>query len=179
MGNQHDDIDASIFKDAQTSYGKGKKIAGLMVLGINPVTIVVVTIIIFILYIIIYSAYSLLFGWTFKIEQDLEEAKEDYYVYEDNSHFNSYGYYRYMDTNGDLWYIYYDINNEKQKVREEEFLKDAYCFSLLMESGEVDVSTGDTLLLDDSDIDNIFDAILDVEKLRYEYILKTYKWGSK
>ena len=130
---------------------------------------------------IYYITYSFLFGFSFKLEQDLEEYTEDAYLEKNDAYFNESGYYLYnAGTAEQEEYIFvYKRDDVIYELPLEEAMKEAYCANLMMKEEDLDISTGDALLLDDSDVYMIMDKIIEVEDKRKEYNTRKYVWISK
>lgn len=134
------------------------------------------------IFLVFYLIYLMLFGWSFKVEQSLSEIGESAFDSRNSGYYNEFGYFIYKEINvvGEESYIFcYTRDNEEFELPLEEALKEAYCVDLMMQKKDIDVSTGDALLLDDSDVDVIMDKIIEAEDERKEEVEKRYVWLSK
>ena len=167
----------------------GKTVGAVKFLARHPLLLKVVLVIAILLILVLfvfYITYLFLFGFSFKLEQDLEFFKEEAYEQKSDSHYNESGYYVYKTVEGEVenYVFVYKREYENGEIEEkelplEEAMKEAYCAKIMMEEKDLDISTGDTLLLDDSDVFMVMDKIVEVEDKRKEWIDKRFVWISK
>lgn len=145
--------------------------------GILKVVLIVALFILLIVF-AFYITYFFLFGFSFKLEQDLKEYTKEAYTGKNDTYFNESGYYVYKTATEEFFFVY-KRDNEVFELPLEEALKEAYCAKIMMEEKDLDISTGDALLLDDSDVFMIMEKIIEVEDKRKEETTKKYEWISK
>lgn len=152
---------------------------GMLTLFKLPFLIPVILVILVIV-IIFYMCYDFLFGFSFKMEQELAELNEEgYYTTINESNYGEKDYYFYQDPLENVYVYYKDWNNREKVLLYDAFLKEAYGIYLLIEGTDIDISDGDTILLDNSDVDRILDTIIEAEKKREEFAKKTFEWVYK
>lgn len=129
--------------------------------------------------VIFYLAYLFLFGWTFKVEQDLDEftqnEAETTFTYEGEIFSIS------LQEINDVLYV----NEENittgiiKRISYGRYIDKAENILKLYASGILDVGDGDTLLLDNSDTEKILMRIAEDDKKKEKKSLKKYEWLSK
>lgn len=126
-----------------------------------------------------YLVYFFLFGWTFKVEQDLGEFLED----EETTTFTYEGETLSISLQeiNDVLYV----NEENlttgtiKRTSYGRYIDKAENILKLFEAKIIDVSDGDALLLDNSDTERILTRIADDDKKKEKKSLKKYEWISK
>ncbi len=175
MGNSFDDENYNLFGSLGSKAGKSliKKIL---------ISKVGITIIVFLtIFFVAFIAIWVVFGWALKTDYELKELSidDEYHLDTAESSLADKKYYIYNDEHGDKMVIYENSDGIVETVTYKYFISDAYCFNLLMESGDVDILDSDTGQLDDSDVDKIFTYIIEEEEARKETITKQYEWPDK
>jgi hypothetical protein len=175
MSNSFDDENYNLFGSAGSAAGKSivKKIlkskAGKVAIAF------------LVIFFVSFIAIWVVFGFALKLYYELGSwfADDEYHADAATSSLAEKKYYLYYNDNGDKMVVYENSDGVIETVTYKYFISDAYCFNLLMESGEVDIKDSDTGQLDDSDVEKIFDYIIEEEEARKETITKAYEWPDK
>lgn len=158
----------------------------LKIILIIVVTLLVLSIIIFIINLMI-KGPVLVFTETKAALKTLSEGV--YYDEDTASHrvedfaeadFSKYEwYYTYDEETDEMLFRYIDSEGIVQEKTQDEFFLEAYPVWMLFEDNTIDGSDSDMVLLDDSDMEKIFDNIIEAEEKRKESAKKRYQWIYK
>jgi len=88
-------------------------------------------------------------------------------------------YYTYDEETGEMMFRYIDSEGIIQEKTQDEFFVEAYAVWMLFKDKTIDGSDSDMVLLDDSDVEKIFDNIIEAEEKRKESATKKYQWIYK
>lgn len=110
---------------------------------------------------------------------DEETAQHRVETFDDADFSDKEWYYTYDEETGEMMFRYIDSEGVIQEKTQDEFFVEAYAVWMLFKDKTIDGSDSDMVLLDDSDMEKIFDQIIEAEKKRKESAKKKYQWIYK
>lgn len=128
---------------------------------------------------VFYCSYIFLFGWSFDVEQDLNNFVKNKEV--SSFEYEGESYQITLEKTGGVLYVTERNLSLGTLVRTpyEKYIDKAANILKLMEANIIDIGDGASVILDNSDSHKILQRIADDEKEKEKKSLKNYEWLSK